>query len=226
MSWSSLKITETTILDGLLAARGDAYTHDVDSVVGIETWAHAREIASAWDDLRRIKNEQDPGRCIAWMPRWERIYGLRPDPSATPVERRSALSAACLAEGASPRPSTLQDALRAAAPALNPTIINGTSGTATTHIKAGATIAGGITVSAEPSGSQLTWTSSIAYVCVLCVQPSWMDRATYDRQQATLDRLLEKALPATSTFGTVKDGPSGPGFFCDQVGNLDNQRLR
>lgn len=226
MSWTSLRVTEATILDSLLQAKGDAYTHDLDSHVGIETWAYAREIASAWDDIRRISNEQDPTKSQAWLPRWERIYGERPDPRATPVERRAALGAACLAEGGSAIPSTLLDAMRAAAPDLNPTIANTASGAAVAHILAGATVSGGITVGAEPSDSIVTWTSTVAHVCVLCVQPAWMDRATYDRNQATLDRLLDKALPASSTFGTVKDGTHGAGFFLDEVGNLDNQRLR
>jgi hypothetical protein len=224
--WSSLKINELTIRDALITARGDAYTDDPDSTVGIEAWAYAREIASCWDDLRRIANEQDPTRAQAWLPRWEGIYGLRPAPQSTAVERRGALGAACLAEGQSPIPSTLLDALRAAAPDLNPTIVNTDSAHANTRIGVGATVPGGITVAPEPAGSTVDWTSTVSYVCVVLTQPAWMDRATYDRLQATLDRLLDKALPSTSTFATVKDGPGGIGFFLDQAGNLDNQRLR
>jgi hypothetical protein len=225
MSWSSLKVNEGAILDGLMAARGDAYTSDPDSTLGVEQWAYAREIAAAWDDLTRIKNEQDPGKTQAWLPRWENIYGLRPDPQATALERRAALAGACATEGSAAIPSTLGDALRAAAPDLNPTIINTPSTTAVAHVQAGATVPGGITVAAEPSDSTVTWGSGISHVCVLLTQPAWMSRAEYDRQQATLDRLLDRVLPGTSTFATVKDGTHGAGFFLDEP-NLDQQRLR
>src|SRR4051794_4567574 len=91
---------EEVILDGLLDADGTALSKDVDSYVWAEANATARAIAYLWHLNARLANQWDPDRMTSFLPRWEKILGIRPLTTDTPVERRAKVKSKISAFGA------------------------------------------------------------------------------------------------------------------------------
>ncbi len=214
-----LEATEA-ILDSLLAARGSAYDTDTGSIVYAECEAVAMAIASAWDTNRRLACQFDPSRMSDFLPRWERIFGLRPAPDATLPQRRELVALKFMQLGQMPNGSALSDLLATILPDTFLSIVHTPSTTATVHVTAGATIPGGITAAADG-----LWSSGIAFVAIETEQPSGMTNAAYRREVGAVHAWLHDALPAWVEFGTFRDGVSGPGFFLDESRNLDEQRF-
>jgi hypothetical protein len=81
------------IYAALSASRGKAYdSSDWASTVSIENRAFARSIWACWQTNAKMANQFDPTRTTDMLPRWERIYGIFPLPTDTPVERRARLA--------------------------------------------------------------------------------------------------------------------------------------
>src|SRR5690348_510827 len=84
---------EEALLEALLETDGTALSKEVSSYVYAERFAEARTIAYLWHLNQRMANQWDPRRMTDFLPRWERIYGIRPLSSDTDVDRRAKVKA-------------------------------------------------------------------------------------------------------------------------------------
>src|SRR6266404_485833 len=77
------KRTLAFILDALL--HSDQNEIGLDITEGSNVWceelATARMLDAAWRTNKRIANEFDPRRTISMLTRWEKIFGVVPDPT-------------------------------------------------------------------------------------------------------------------------------------------------
>ncbi len=69
------------------------------------------------------------------------------------------------------------------------------------------------------------WSSSVAEVTVLAVQPSTMSDATYYDTISKVNSILDSVLPAWVRFHVVRDGSVTGQFVLDDARNLDNERF-
>jgi hypothetical protein len=100
------------IYDTLREAWGSLFTDDPDASVNVETFAQAKCLALAHEQLERAGNQANPKHCDDLLPKLEADYGITPPPDATIQERRDALIAAkAISGGALIGPVT--DGLRA-----------------------------------------------------------------------------------------------------------------
>src|SRR5437879_459170 len=80
---------EDVILKALNDGDGSALTDDQNSFNYAENFAIARGIADVWTANRRLAYQWDPKRMTDFLPRWEKILGLNPDPSDSDTARRA-----------------------------------------------------------------------------------------------------------------------------------------
>ncbi len=218
------------IVTSLLAARGTAYDHGDSSFVYIEALAYARAIEAAWSATRRAANQFDPQRMDEFIPRWETILGLHPAASDTKVARRTQIARKWARFGKAPNPQNTYDFLKQICPNVFSSIANTSSADASTHIAAGATIPGGITVAAEPvdpvtNTKLITWSSSVGHVAFVMLKPAWMTEAAFYAEADSIYQFLDDWLPAWVTYRWVRDGSMVGKFILDDAHNLDNERF-
>jgi hypothetical protein len=219
MSLTAFTLTTETILASLLDAHGTAYDADTGSTIYCELEAYAMAIASAWDTGRRLACQFDPLRMSDFLPRWEKIFGLRPRVEDSAVDRRRMVARKFVQIGQMPNASAITDLLNDILPSTFVGLVYTASGDAEVHVPLGATIPGGITAAAGD------WASSVAFLAIETDQPATMTDAEYRSEVGTTYAWLEDALPAWVEYGEFLDGAGGIGFFLDEERNLDGQRF-
>ncbi|KYF87778.1 hypothetical protein BE20_24855 [Sorangium cellulosum] len=207
------------ILQSLLETDGTAFSKEVDSYVWAERNAEARALAYLWHLNRRMANQWDPLRMTDFLPRWEKILGIRPLPIETEVERRAKVRAKMEAYGAPPTMQVVHDLLTVVLGSIYAGLVHTPSSQAVGRVPGGATVPGGVTLA---DGG---WYSTIAHVAIKTVQPAGVDDATFYDVVAQIVPFLSDLLPAWVTFDWFLDGAHGEGFYLDEERNLDNQRF-
>lgn len=150
------------ILDALNEQLGSAYDVSKDSPVYIRNLAIARMLASVWDSNERLGNQFDPLRMTDFLPRWERIFGIVPSPTATEPERRRVIAARFARIGVAPTHQAIVDALAAALGDIAFTVERTDPDVATMKwpVEMGPTVASGtapptVTITGDPNGEQV-----------------------------------------------------------------------
>jgi hypothetical protein len=210
---------EEVLLESLLEADGTALAKGSTSFVWAEHVAESRAVAYLWHTLGRFTNQWDPDRVTDFLSRWETILGLRPLPSDSENARRAKVQAKRALFGVPPTQQVVSDLLTTVLGGLFAGLVHTSSALAVGAVPGGATVPGGVTL---PDGD---WTSSIAHVDVLLVEPATVDDPTFYAAAGQLGAYLDDLLPAWVTWDWVRDGPGGPGFYLDDDHNLDNERF-
>jgi hypothetical protein len=91
---------------------GSLFTDDPTAAVNVETFAQAKCLAIAREQLERAANQANPRHCTSLLSKREADYKLIPDPGATVAERQGELVAARAIRGGA-RIDALTDGLRA-----------------------------------------------------------------------------------------------------------------
>ncbi len=212
---SNLEILHESLVEG----KGTAFSVDEDSYVWAESLADAKAIEYLWSTAQRFANQWNAEKMTDFLPRWERIYGIRPLRSDTLVERRAKVKAKMEMLGMPPTYQVVDDLLKIVLGDVYDGLVHTSSLVAETRLPGGATISGGPTI---PSGS---WYSTISYLAIKTIQPTYMDDSTFYKIVAQIYQFLDDLLPAWVTFSWFKDGVFGTGFYLDTPHNLDNQRF-
>jgi hypothetical protein len=101
-----------TIYETLREQWGSLFSEDPESMINTETFAQAKCLALAKEQLERAGNQANPRYCTELLPKLEADYQIVPEPGATIQQRRAALIAARAARGG-PRLDSLRDGLTA-----------------------------------------------------------------------------------------------------------------
>lgn len=207
------------ILRSLLEADGTALSKEVDSYVWAERYAEAKVIAYLWSLTRGFANQMDATRMTDFLPRWERIYGIRPISTDTENSRRAKVAAKIAMYGARPTQQVVHDLL---AVIMNPVyvgIVITPSNLAVTRVPGGVTVPGGITAIDGP------WYSTVSHIAIQTVKPASMSESEFKEIVAQIPSYLDDLLPPWTTYDWFRDGPHGIGFFLDEPHNLNNMRF-
>lgn len=211
-----------TIADSLSAQLGTAYnTTDTTGIVYIRIQALARVIWAAWCQNQRLANQWDPVRMTDFLPRWEKIYGLAPNPGDSLSVRRARVGVAMARVGY----GTARAVFDACTAFLGPCFVG-----VVTNSSAGANVwtPAGWPMGAHPAtASQPDWYSSVAHIVVLTTQPATMPDDEFYATIGSVKPVLDGILPSWVTFDVLKDGPGGAaaGFILDDPHNLDLERF-
>jgi hypothetical protein len=98
--------------EGLRSSYGSLWTESLQSTIAVETFAEARCLGLAREQLERAANQSNPWWCNELLPKRERDFGLVPMPTAKLRERQAELAAAMAANGGE-RMDSLRDGLTA-----------------------------------------------------------------------------------------------------------------
>jgi hypothetical protein len=210
---------EEAILDGLIEGNGTGIASDVDSFAWAKANAKARAIAYLTHLNRRAANQKDPLRMTDFLPRWERILGLRPAHGTDATTRRAAVKAKMELYGQPGTQQVVSDLLTIIMGDIFVGLVHTTSASAMGYVPGGVIVPGGVTLA---SGG---WYSTIAHLAIETVQPANIDDAAYYEAIAGIAAFLDPLLPVWVTFDAFLDGVNGAGFYLDEEKNLDNQRF-
>lgn len=205
------------VFESIASARGSAYDQTPNSTVGVENMAIARCIAiDGWGRTQKMANEFLPSKCTAaWLlPRWERVFGLTPLPTATETTRRSAVSAAWLRLVSGNWTQAVVDALSAGLGPLYSSLFLEPPASA---------------VSYWPGGNALTGAPWYSTLCLVSVQltipdgylnPDGSPNARWWAAVGIVATVLDPLLPAWCTFQwyilSITQNPGHTGFYCDE----------
>lgn len=205
-------------LDAMNAADGDALNHEVDSFVYAENIAISRALVDIWSANTRLSYQFDPNRMTDFLPRWEVILGIIPNPGSTANQRRKVIATKISNYGKAGTEQVISDLMAASLDGMFVSILNNIPSIAVASVPGGAVVPGGVTL---PSGD---WTSSTASIAIVVQQPATMPDNTFYLMVGEIDSLLENVLPAWVTFNWVRNNSLGVGgFLLDDPHNLDNE---
>lgn len=207
------------ILDALLEGQGTALTDEVGSAQWAERLAEARCLAYLWDLNRRMANQWDPLRMSDFLPRWEKIYRIRPLSTDTLVDRRAKVLAKRQAYGQKPSQQVVRDLMAVVLGPVFVGLVVTPSTSAVGHVPGGATVPGGVTLT---DGDR---SSSIAHLDIEVTQPDGMTDSVFYETVGQIRGYLDDLMPSWVTFDWFRDGTHGIGFFLDENNDLDNQRF-
>ena len=220
---------------------GNAYDTGTGSTVWVQQHAIARGVWAAWETNDKAKKQFDPNRMTDFVPRWESILGLSPLPTATMPQRRAALASRFSLLGRAPYQAGIIQTIRALLPNTYVGVVYTAANRAScsayspvTPASTGQPIGGYIipSIGGNP-GANIPgrWYSSAHHVSIAVSQPAWMADADFYAEVGRVhDGTLARLFPSWVTFGWFRDKTpplvgAGPGFYLDDVGNLDNERL-
>jgi len=219
------------IHEALNAQRGTAFDPVALSVVSLENMAIARAICfDGWGTNQRLAQQWDPRRTTDMLPRWEKIFGIRPDPSASFADRREELTLRWQRFGALATHARIETELRERLGEYFVQVEYLSLGVASVYVPGAG----------YPWGTQLAgvWSSTVAHILVLTQKPEGASEGQFYDAVAQVYPILDAIVPAWVTFdwyrtpvgvyGTPVDVPGGPsqaGFYLDQDHNLDNHVL-
>lgn len=212
----------------LNAARGAAFDTDSDtSIAAVETMAWARALAyDGWELNARLGHQWDARRTTDMLPRWERIFKIRPRPDATERERRDELVLRWERFGGVSNHARLTTALSEVLGDYFVAVEYISLANAVVHAP-DATYPWGTVVSGVP------WYSTVAHILVRLQKPTGATEAQFyeaaGKVVTTLDPIISAFVtfdwyraPDTGASVNVSGGPSAGGFYLDDEHNLDN----
>lgn len=210
------------LVDSLNSQRGTAYNTDQSSNVYAENMAYARAINHAWSDNNRLANQWDAQRMTDFLPRWEKIFGIVPDPLDSLQARRAVIANAFLRLGQQPGYQAVYDACLAAVG--SDVFVGIVHTTSAAGVNGPAVVWTPDTTPAWPVGNVdpshvLTWYSNIAHVLIQVQQPASMGDAEFSGRVGKLWPILDSFLPAWVTwdwFKVIHAGGTVKGFFLDE----------
>ena len=211
----------------LNAARGPAFnTEDSTTTVWIENFAHARALAiDGWEVNARVSMQWDPQRTTDMLPRWERIFAIRPSPTATDASRRAELTARWQRFGEISNHARIVTALTNALGSYFVAVEYISLANAVVHVP-DASYPWGTVVAG------VTWYSTVAHILVRLQNPAGSTEGQFYDAAGLVPQILDPIVSSFVTFdwyrspsvGTpiaVVGGPSAAGFYLDET-NLDN----
>ena len=203
----------------LLASLGTAFANDHSSVVSVYMNAIARVFNDVFEQNKRLANQWDPLRMTDFLNRWEAILGIEPLTTDTLFDRRAKVNAKIGMTGKVGTQQVVSDLLRLVlGNDVFVSINNNDSNTANAYVLGGATIPGGATIASGP------WYSTVSYLPIKVVQPSYMDDLTFYQTVSQLYSYLESLVPAWVTYDWYRQSKTlGTGFYLDDEFNLDNE---
>lgn len=207
------------ILGSLIEGQGTALSDSTSGPLWAEAVAEARCINYLWELNRRMANQWDPLRMTDFLSRWERIYGISPLATDTPVDRRRKVGAKIAAFGQPPSRQVVADLMSAVLGSVYVGLVVTPSSIALGHVPGGISIPGGVTL------TDGNWYSDIAHLDVQVQQPAGMPDATFYATVGQVRQYLDDLLPSWVTADWFRDGSHGAGFYLDDTFNLDNERL-
>jgi hypothetical protein len=217
--------------DALNAARGTALdASDSSTIAWVENMAYARAITfDGYGTNDRLALQWDPDRMTDMLPRWEKIFGIAPAPSATAADRRAEVRKRWRRFlEASALHSRLLTKLTSELGAVFSSIEYIDVSVATIYVP-DATYPWGTVQPGVP------WRSTVAHILVLLVKPDGYSEADFFAAAAKVHPAVDSLLPAwvaldwyrrpASAPINVSGGPSQAGFYLDDPNNLDTNLL-
>ncbi len=205
-------------LNALNTADGDALDHEVDSFVYAENFAAARVLADLASDNIRLSYQFDPSKMTDFLPRWEKILNIIPDPSSDGHQRRLVVANKLLNYGNAPTHQVVNDTMESLLGGVFIDILNSNYLTASGSVPGGAVIPGGATL------LDGDWRSTIASISILVKPLPAMTEQKFYNIVKNIDGVLEDLLPAWVGFNWVRDNSMDLcGFILDDPHNLDNE---
>lgn len=214
--------------ESLNAQRGAAFNTDTaSSIAAVETMAWARAIVfDGWELNARLGHQWDARRTTDMLPRWERIFSIRPNPSASEGGRRNELVLRWGRFGGTSNHARLTTALEEALGSFLYAVEYISLANAVVHVPDG-TYPWGTVVAGVP------WYSTVAHIIVRLQKPAGATEAQFYEAAGKVATTLDPIISAFVTFdwyrapdaGTpvnVSGGPSAGGFYLDDEHNLDN----
>jgi hypothetical protein len=210
--------------ESLNAQRGPAL--ESGSIASVENMAYARAIVyDGWELNARVGHQWDAKRVTDMLPRWERIFKIRPAPDASERSRRTELQSRWARFGGVANHARLTTALSAALGSYFVAVEYINLAEAVVHVP-DATYPWGTVASGAP------WTSTIAHVLVRLQKPTGATEAQFYEAAGKVALVLDPILNSFCTFAwyrpptngapiTAPSGPSAGGFYLDGT-NLDN----
>lgn len=214
--------------ESLNAQRGAAFdTESETSIASIESLAWARAIVfDGWEVNARLGHQWDAWRTTDMLPRWERIFKIRPAPGASERARRAVLAGRWSAFGASANHARIVTALERELGDFFVDVEYIDINNAVIHVP-DTSYPWGSVVAGVP------WYSTVAHLLVRLQKPTGATEAQFYEAAGKVVTTLDPVVSAFATFdwyrapesGTpieVSGGPSAAGFYLDNEHNLDN----
>jgi hypothetical protein len=196
---------------------GDAFSTEDDAYVTAELICDSRALGDLFNSIQRFGNQWDPDRMSDFLPRWEKIFGLSPDPSASKNQRRKAVKLAMQALGQAPTQQRIYDLLSSL---LGDALVSVVPGKTTEQI---GSIPGGLAIPGGPTlvdGPFCSWVSSIF---IHVEQPAGMSTLDYANAKASVAPVLTKALPAWTAWTLYENSSDDVRGFKFDEPNLDTE---
>lgn len=214
------------IHEDLNAARGSAFDPVEGTYVWLENMAFARAIYfDGWQTNQRLGHQWDPERTTDMLSRWERIFGIRRDPTKTEYERRVELTLRWQRFGSLASHSKLVSELE---PRLGEYLYGVEYidlANAIIHVPDG-TYPWGTVADGAP------WLSTVAHILVRLQKPAGATEGQFYEQAAKVIPTLDPLVPAWVTLDWYRAPADGApitignvtaaGFYLDNPHNLDN----
>lgn len=214
--------------ESLNAQRGAAFdTESETSIAAVETMAWARAIVfDGWELNARLGHQWDARRTTDMLPRWERIFKIRPRPGTSPRQRRNELVLRWERFGGISNHARLTTAIEAVLGDYFVGIEYISLANASVRVPDGT----------YPWGSVIpgyAWGSTVAHILVLLQKPTGASEGQFyeaaGKVVTTLDPILNSFVtvdwyraPDGYAAINVAGGPSAGGFYLDAEHNLDN----
>jgi hypothetical protein len=214
--------------ESLNAQRGAALdTDSPSSIVSIENMAYARAIVyDGWEVNARLGHQWDARRTTDMLPRWERIFKIRPAPRLSDRDRRAELLLRWQRFGGVTNHARLTTALQQALGNYFVAVEYIDLSKAVVYAPDGSYPWGSV-VSGVP------WYSTVGHILVRLQKPTGATEAQFyeaaGKAVTTLDPIANAFVsfdwyraPETGAPVDVSGGPSAGGFYVDDEHNLDN----
>lgn len=213
--------------ESLNAQRGPAYdTESSTSIVRLENLAYSRALAcDGWEVNDRLALQWDPLRTTDMLPRWERIFRLRPGPTVSETERRTDLRDRWQLFGAIANQGRIVTELQERLGSYLVAVEYISLANAIVHAPDGSYPWGTV-------ATGYTWYSTVAHFLVRLQKPTGATEGDFYEAAGQVSLVLDPLVSSFVTFEwyrapisaavVVNGGPSAGGFYLDDEHNLDN----
>lgn len=208
-----------TLFASIQESMGDAFTQDEASAFAAEVQADASTLAYLFNLNQKLADEFDPDTMSDFLPRWEKIYGIAPDPSASISDRQAAVKLKKQARGWTRTNAFLFDLLTQL---LGANFISLTPGDPALQI---GSIPGGLSI---PGGATLVdgdFCSHVAQVFIHVEKTMGQSALDFANAQAQLPNVLKQFLPAWTDWTVYQNNSHGANGFRLDEPNLDIEAL-
>jgi hypothetical protein len=200
-----------TALQMLRDARGSAYSREVGNLVHAENLAISRAHAGSWRTAERLQTNANPETAYEKAEEWRETLGVRPRVDDTPTTLRQRNGAKFRA-AVGPTAAQVDEAI---SKLLGPIYVQSWREYGTLGNPPSETYWPGV----NPGSSDYdlgggAWYSERAFLMVEVVDPSAATLVEFDEKMDELTELLDRMLPASSTFDWATNVAGG--FILDE----------